>query len=99
MKLDAKPTARPWSVERKREVCSADNDMFTVAYASGANQDEAEANAALIVHAINAHDALVAAAKDALEDVTGPITTSGIKIRFSTRDQLVAALALTEGQK
>lgn len=44
-----------------------------------------------------AHDALVEAAQDALEDITGPITDSGIKIRFSTRDKLVAALqAATE---
>jgi hypothetical protein len=36
--------------------------------------------------------ALVEAAKDALEDITGPITESGIRIRFATLDKLTAAL-------
>lgn len=32
------------------------------------------------------------ACRDALEDVEGPITPSGIKIRFSTREKLRAAI-------
>lgn len=60
-RLDAKATERPWSVQRKREVCPESHDLFIVAYTSGADQSEAEANAAFIVRACNAHDSLVAA--------------------------------------
>lgn len=41
--------------------------------------------------------ALYEACRDALEDVTGPITSGGIKIRYSTRDKLSTALALVDG--
>lgn len=42
---------------------------------------------------------LLAACQMALEDVTGPITPYGIKIRFATRDALESAIKKVKGSQ
>lgn len=80
---DAKHTATPWFVNRlhndprdtvfkkDRTVCASDNDgsVFAVAYCDYHTPELAEANAAFIVTAVNAHDDLVAALKAAHEAI------------------------------
>jgi len=65
---EAKHTALPWRVDLVYEThnhptryweVSIRSGEEIVAYAAGATQEEAEANAALIVRAVNCHDELV----------------------------------------
>lgn len=56
--------------------------------------DESKTNARLI----SAAPELLEACKMALEDLTGPVTSQGIKIRFETLDKLREALAKAEGR-
>lgn len=69
---------------------------MTIAPSLAETDTDAGANAAHIVRAVNSFELLVDAVREALEDVTGPITHSGIKIRYSTRDKLTAALKAAE---
>ena len=60
-------TPRPWKREGLR-IVAADARKTIVAEVTGApSNPDAHADADLIVHAVNAHDALVAALKDLIE--------------------------------
>jgi hypothetical protein len=49
-------------------------------------------DAYFIRNACNSHDELLEALQLALEDMTGPITSVGIRIRFNTLDKVRAAI-------
>jgi hypothetical protein len=61
----AQPTARPWTVSPfdKNVVCPISNPLFGIFTTSDEDEPtpEDEANAELIVRAVNSHDALLAA--------------------------------------
>jgi len=68
----SKATARPWFVDGR----AIDSDSFEIAVVSNDSDDvdgnvilseEVQANAALIIRAVNSHDKLLAACKGALE--------------------------------
>lgn len=60
-------TPTPWVIDGSGTIRSLSSNK-TVAYAAGWSQAEANANAALIIRAINSHAALVKALKGILAD-------------------------------
>ena len=88
-------TPRPWAVEHDGE--SDERTCFPVITFEARNiavveayYGDGAANAALIVRAVNAHEALVTACEAGLADLTGPQTLT----KKQACDLLRAALAL-----
>jgi hypothetical protein len=96
----AKPTPRPWRNGEYDKITDDKGETITLqgfALSMGRN-DEAAANAALIVRAVNSFDALVAAC----EAVAAHIDPEAPIPNTSKRDAMLklrAALALARGEK
>jgi len=98
-------TPRPWRVVRPRipvkdndfGIRAPDNGLIAEVFEHGGNQyteiSPAEANAALIVRAVNSHDALVAALEAVYMDICNG-NMSRIKCRREHEKAVLAALLL-----
>lgn len=87
-------TPPPWRVTRNGSIIAGDDsDPVGVAEGSRYGTKEAEANAALIVRAVNHHDKLVSALRGLL-DTTEMLGPPSLR---AARDQAFHALAAIEG--
>lgn len=88
-------TPTPWRVYDHMPNCIEDamgNDVFAQAMNKGSERNEA--NAAFIVQACNAHDALVAALRDVLSQYLLFVNVNSDEIASAVVAQARAALAL-----
>lgn len=106
---DDKATPRPWEYDYTEihgpydaKTHSADTvvgmNTYHHGYESSSELVLSSANTALIVRAVNAHDALVKACEAALDLFEGQTLIEG-RPNASVRKQLCAALALARGEK
>jgi hypothetical protein len=96
-------TARPWSVDRMEHslaIQAPDKRMVAFIGAPSREFSECEANAALIVRAVNSHDDLVWAAKNAALTIAAILDRAGQDRTSSpTLMQLTAAIKKAEGRQ
>jgi hypothetical protein len=89
----AQHTPTPWY---EWNLGIGDNGQGPFTYPLGTDPDIATANAAFIVRSVNAHDDLVAAAKDALESLLR-LPNVDAAYRVTCIGQLETAIAKAEG--
>lgn len=101
MSENTKHTPAPWTLENNQifGTCNDKPTAFPVAICQGGTRDEADANAALIVRAVNSHADLLAALQAFVcdMDITGRWTT-GVPVTINSAHIAAMRAALKKAQ-